>query len=476
MQVKNRIKQAALIVTIGAVLFTSGCTSATSTAGAKDAYKPVTLTVWRAWDDADAFSQLIADYRKLHPNVSIEYRKFRFEEYEKALLQALAEDRGPDIFSLHNTWMRKYEPLLIDLPDTTKLPTKTVQGTVKKEEIYSFVTNNSFTPAQVRKNFLEVVSGDVIWKKNVGTDKAPKMAERVWGLPLSMDTLVLYYNKDLLNNAGIISPATNWVDFAAQVRQLTKVDAASQNILVSGAALGTANNITRDFDILSLLMMQNLAPMLDENGYASFNKRPPEVAEGVPALGALSYYTQFAAPLFESYSWNENMPESLDAFINGQTAYFFGYNYHKATIAGRAPKLRYDVAPVPQVGESQKVNYANYWVESVSKKTKNKDYAWDFLQFMAKEENVVKFLETTKKPTALRSVKVINSQMQDEFLDVFAEQLLTAKSWYKGMNATEAETVFGDMINAVNKGEFEPEDAIKQAVERINQSIKKRQL
>jgi ABC-type glycerol-3-phosphate transport system substrate-binding protein len=472
MQLKNNIKKLSLISVIGAVLLTSGCTTPGSDTAAQTAYKPVTLTVWRAWDDTEAFSQLVADYRKVRPNVTVEYRRLRYEEYEKTLLQAFAEDRGPDVFSINNTWMRKYEPMLADSPDVLKIPTKTIQGSIKKEEVFSYDNVTSITPAGVRKTFLDVVGGDVLWKKNVGTEKTPKISERVWGLPLSMDALVLYYNKDLLANAGIVTPATTWTDFTAQAQKMTKFDESTGNILISGAAIGTSTNVTRDFDIVSLLMMQNLAPMLDENGQASFNKRPPEVAEGIPALGVLEYYTQFASPLYPNYSWNDKMPESLDAFINGQVGYFLGYNYQRATIEARAPKLKFDIAPVPQVGPAQKVNYANYWVEVVSKKTKNKDYAWDFIQFAAKEENALKFVTQNSKPTALRSAKIINLQLADEKLDSFAEELLTTASWYKGKNATDAEAIFGEMITSINKGEIETAKALTNAVDRVNQSIR----
>ncbi|MBI2476917.1 extracellular solute-binding protein, partial [Candidatus Uhrbacteria bacterium] len=79
---------------------------------AKQALEPVDLTVWRVFDDSDSFRGVIDAYKRVHPNVRINYKKLRFDEYEDALIQALAEDRGPDIFVVHNTWMKKYLPLI----------------------------------------------------------------------------------------------------------------------------------------------------------------------------------------------------------------------------------------------------------------------------------------------------------------------------------------------------------------------------
>lgn len=457
------------------LLFTTGCGKG-GTTEAKSAYKNVKLVYWRVFDDEDTMRPLIEAYRKIHPNVTIEYRKLRLEEYERELLDALSEDRGPDIFSVPNTWMIRYKAKLLPLPKKTTLPVKHMVGTIKKEEVVELIPTTSITPTQVSKTFLDVVASDAIMKFNTGTKEKPVYEDRIFGLPLSMDNLVMYYNKDILNNAGVINPPKTWTDFQSAVKQITKIDETGNNILLSGAAIGTANNVVRNFDILSLLMMQNLAPMLDADGYAAFDKKPAKLkdVEGLPGLGALEYYTQFASPLYEGYCWNDTMPNSLDAFIKGNVGFFFGYAYQRSTIEAKAPKLNFDVASVPQVGADQKVNYANYWLEVVSDKTKLKDYAWDFVQFITNEKNITDFLMKNKKPTALKSATIINKQLADSALMVFADQLLTSKSWYHGYNELAAEQAFTEMINATLTGTVEPRKALQQAVEKINQSIKKK--
>ena len=442
------------------LVFSSGCTG-TSNQSAQKSYKPVTLVYWSVWNDEDSIVPLIEKYRKTRPNVSIEYRKKRFETYEQDLLEAMADDRGPDVFSIHNTWVPKYKSKLLAMPSKTVVPIRYTQGNYKKEEVYTFVTKNSLTPLDVSKKFLDQVGEDVI------------LSGGIYGLPLSMDTLVLFYNKDILKNAGIVEPATNWSDFQENVQKMTKIDAQSNEILLSGAALGTADNIPRNFDILSLLMMQNMAPMLDSKGLASFHKKPAELADipSVPANGALEYYVQFASPLYESYSWNTSMLDALDSFKDGKLGYFFGYSYNRDFLKASAPQLDFDIAPVPQVGEQQKVNYASYWVESVSKKTENQNYSWEFVQFMANEANVVDYLSIANKPTALQSTKIINEQLQNPDLIVFADQLLTAKSWFRGNNPAAAEDAFDQMIQSVLSGEANTTSAIKRAVAMVNLAI-----
>jgi ABC-type glycerol-3-phosphate transport system substrate-binding protein len=64
-------------------IITSGFGCKSPSAEVKKASEPITLTYWRAYDDADAFAEIFSAYEALHPNVNIEYKKFRYEEYEK---------------------------------------------------------------------------------------------------------------------------------------------------------------------------------------------------------------------------------------------------------------------------------------------------------------------------------------------------------------------------------------------------------
>lgn len=466
-------KTSIIILAVFIVITTTSCAKG-GTMEAKNAYKSEKIVWWRTWDNEDTVSDLIKAYRAIHPNVTIEYRKFRYDEYEKALLEAMAEDRGPDIFSINNTWLERYKSKLLPLPAQTTIPIKSIVGTVKKEEVVELVTKNSLTPAQLKKNFLDVVATDALSKDNVNESDPSKQKVKVWGLPLCIDTLLLFYNKDLLSNAGIAEPPKDWTEFQEQAGKITKVDKDTGDILVAGAAIGTANNVARSFDILSLLMMQNLAPMI-ENGVVAFDKKPKGVEfDKPPGLGALEYYLQFASPLYSGYSWNDKMPNSYDAFAKGKVGFFFGYPYHRDQLRAQAPKLNFNIAPVPQVGEGQKVNYANYWLEAVSEKTKIPDYAWDFLQFITAENNVIAYLEKNKRTTALKSTKLINKQLANEDLAVGAEQLLTAKSWYHGQSPTAAEEAFKEMINVVIAGTMKINDALQQAALKVNFSLNKK--
>lgn len=450
-----------LVILSSLVAFT-GCGSSTAE---KAAATPVTLTVWRVFDSGDTFNGITEAYKLLHPNVNFEYRTLRYDEYEDSLIKAFAAGNGPDIYSIHNTWIGKYDDLnlISPLPDSLTIPYTEVRGTIKKEKVTTLKTEPTLSVRELKKDYVDVVAGDVVRSYQPNPKDEP--IDRIFALPLSVDTLALYYNKDLLNAASIAEPPANWTQFNEDVTKLTTIG-ENDTVVQSGAAIGTSQNVERAFDILSLLMMQNGTQMVSDRGTAIFSQ---ENSSGqVLGADATRFYTAFASPLKEVYTWNAEQPASFDAFVNGKTAFFFGYSYHLPLIRSQAPKLNLGIAAVPQIEGGRTVNYANYWVETVAKSSKNADWAWDFIQFAAKQEQVTSYLTSADKPTALRAL--INDQLEDEDLSVFASQLLTAQSWYKGSDALVAENAFLDLIDAVNAGAV-AEDAIKTAQSKVNQTL-----
>jgi multiple sugar transport system substrate-binding protein len=423
---------------------------------------PVTLTIWRVFDDDETFTDLLSNYRAIHPNVSFEYRELRFDEYEDELIRAFAEGEGPDIFSVHNTWIGAYESLISPMPDSVTIPYSETRGTIKKETVYTLQEEPTISQRSLRNDYVDVVAQDVIrdYKPSSNADTE----SRIFGLPLSVDTLALYYNRDLLNAAGIPEAPSTWTEFQSQVEDLTRIG-ANDEILQTGAAIGSSRNVERAFDIVSILMMQNGTQMADERGRATF---AAETEAGFLGIEAMRFYTDFANPLKTVYTWNEDQEDSFDAFTSGDVAFFFGYSYHYDLIEDANEKLNFSVTELPQIDGGKTVNYANYWVETVAKSTEHEDWAWDFVEFAASEDQVTNYLEAADKPTGLRSL--ISTQLEDEKLSIFSNQTLTSESWYTGSDAVVAEEALLDLIDAFLSG-ADQERAIKDAQNKVNETI-----
>jgi ABC-type glycerol-3-phosphate transport system substrate-binding protein len=216
--------------------------------------------------------------------------------------------------------------------------------------------------------------------------------------------------------------------------------------------------------------MQNGAEMADANGLPAFQRTPANLSRDIPpGVEALTFYTDFANPSKEVFTWDDTQPNSFDAFVAGKTAYYFGYAYALPSIRARAPKLNFGITNVPQIDPANKVNFANYWVEGVSRKSKNADAAWDFLQFAAAAEQAKLYLGKTGKPTALRSL--VNTQLSDPDVGIFASQVLTAKSWYHGVNVQATQSAFDEMIDSTLSGAA-PDRAINLCAQTVAQTIR----
>ncbi|MFH0818774.1 MAG: hypothetical protein V1898_02150 [Patescibacteria group bacterium] len=434
-----------ILLTSGAICSKSGKMPAT-----------VELNYWSPEYNEDDIKGIISGFEVQYPYVSINYRKLDYSEYDDALISAWAKGQGPDIFSVASSDVKKYYDYILPLPTAVKLTTVTEkQNFGKKEIIIAEQSQRSISPSELKNQYIDTVYKDTVFSyiDNKTT------TSRIFGLPLAMDNLVLYWNRDLLNQAGISLPASDWQALVDQTTDLTKID-KDNNIIQSSIALGTSNNIEHYFDILSVLMMQFGTPMTSDSGSIIFNQENRD-EKRFPAREALEFYTKFASSEWETYTWNADKLSALDSFVKGESAYYIGYHYDLATIKQLSPNLNFDIARLPQIAPQAQINYPHYWVESVAQSSKNFDISWAFVQYLTNETNSKKYIESAKKPAARRSL--LGAQAEDYELAIFAEQALTAKSWYHGKNEAEAKNVFSDMIDKTLSGNFEIDKIISES-------------
>jgi ABC-type glycerol-3-phosphate transport system substrate-binding protein len=444
----------------------SGC-------GFKEQAQPykVNLEVWGVFDDSDAYTQLMAEYRKMNPYIGdISYRKFTPDTYKQDLLDALASGKGPDVFMIRNSWLPAFADKVAAAPDY-----------ISDERAY-------------RNAFVDVVASDFF-----GQDG------KIYGAPLSVDSLALYYNKDLLNAAGIVAPPATWEELVDDVQRLSRIDSFG-NIVQSGIALGTARtaddreSINRSTDILTAMMMQKGVPF--------WNSLNNEVSLTNGGEGVLDFYTRFASVSSPMYTWNLDQHYSIDAFYETKTAMMINYSWQYNTIKRKNAKLNFAVAPLPHFAGGAPANYANYWSFVVAK---NKVYgnevqnaaqadklrvheAWQFLKYLTFPHPDQKltlrngltgntkdfslaldpaklYLEKTQKPAARRDL--VEEQKKDVFLGPFADGNLNAKNWPQ-TDPEAIEGVLADMIRSVNLGQNTVYGALDVAQTRINRIMRGR--
>lgn len=308
----------------------------------------VTLTYWGVWEDVSVLQPVFDDFHRENPNITIQYEKIDIKtlgDYVKRLQTRTEEGNGPDIMRFHSSWLIQIQDILLPFPEDvvneTGLVTdyfKTVERDLKRDGAY-------------------------------------------YGLPLSIDTLALYVNRDLLNNIGAQVP-TSWDELESTARELTTVDGGK--IVSSGVAMGTYDNISHASDLIALLFLQNGAEIdnVTEDNMES-------------AVSALQFYTRFSEGT-DLAVWDQSMENSKIAFAGGKLAMYFGYSWDMFEINNFNPNLNFEVHPVPELfGTSSTI--ASYWAEGVSSKSKHPEEALKFIKFLGKDETIQKIYENQMK-------------------------------------------------------------------------------
>ncbi|MBP7811766.1 MAG: extracellular solute-binding protein [Candidatus Moranbacteria bacterium] len=453
------------LVLFGALGILSGCGLRDSSRGMS--YR-IPLEVWGVFDDSDAYTPLFQQYRGVNPFIdNITYRKFGEETYKKELLSALAAGNGPDIFAIRNSWMGEFQDKISPAPEY------------------------QLNEKEVRDHFVDVVAYDFVDPSD----------QKIYGLPLSVDSLALYYNRDIFNAAGITTPPKTWQELLIMAPKLTQIDQYG-NIIQSALAFGTADNINRAPAILLGLMFAIGADLEDQYGRINFFRTEA-------AQKAFEYYMLFSDVRLSEYAWNPSMHYSIDAFYEGRLAMMVNYSWRYETLRQKNAKLNMAVAPFPRFEGMVPQNYADYWTFVVAKNHEilvmdsnaqkllpqdkeirnelRKHEAWQLLTYMTMPhpegqltlrngltgnpavftlafDPAEKYLEQTRKPAARRDL--IEKQRNDPVIGPFAVANLTAKN-FRQTDADAIEKIINDVIRSVNLGEISLKEGLSLMQQRI---------
>ncbi|MCB9798646.1 extracellular solute-binding protein [Candidatus Nomurabacteria bacterium] len=423
----------AIFSLLATVLLTGGLGCKGLSADEQAAIQPISLTYWTVYGDIDELRALAAEYSQLRTYVTVNIRQIRYDELEERLLTALADDVPPDIISIPAESIPQYLKWLEPMPRQVSVSNVYTKGTYAKETVVERVVQPMPTLREIESTFVQAVVDDAV------------IGNQVYGLPLSLDTLALYYNKNLLDLSGIPTPPRTWDDFQKAVEQIVRYD-VNGNVTQVGVGLGTGSNVNNAADILALLMLQNGVEPIKGNRVAFHAGMEKNVSQNHKTFESLRFYTQFSDKTKKAYTWNEKQEQALDAFVRGKSAFYIGYARDFAQMSRRAQALNLEVIPLPQLNPNRPTNVTSYWVESVVEKSNKGNHAWDFVRFMTTERNIRKYVESTRLPSPVRTH--VTLFQDDEVLGPFAQQVLFAKTWYSGRDADRAKRAFADLIEA----------------------------
>jgi multiple sugar transport system substrate-binding protein len=394
------------------------------------AIEPVTLNYWTVYNDTAQLRAFAEAYTKIRPYVKVNVRQVRSDTFDDLFVTSLADNQAPDIISMHIRNLPKHAGRLDPMPSSVQVATMYEKGKYRKELVVEQITQVMPSKTEITRDYISTVLPDV----TVGGS--------IYGLPLAVDTLAVYYNRGLLDKAGVAQPPTTWEELLDVVTKTTVYNSRNE-IVQSGIALGTLSNISNGFDIFSALLLQSKVEIGNETSVL-LSSGGRNSSEANPVLQALDFYTAFARPTKVTYSWNTEMKDAFESFVSGQSAFYIGYAFEYKRIKARAPQMVVESVPLYQLDEEDKKNIANYWVETVVKEGKHKDEAWDFVRFISTPENVAIYTKATGQLSPYR--KQIAELQKDDVYGPFASQALVAENWYQGKDFTTAHKAFQDLV------------------------------
>ena len=180
-------RMAAAALTLVLLLSLAGC-------GSADGKEHLTFQIWDVAQRA-SMEAICAAYTAKHPEVSIEVQVTNWTEYWTKLEAAAESNTMPDIFWMHTNQILYYADfgMLADVTD-----------------LYA-----DEDPSYYQNHFSEISIGNAS-----GSDG------RLYGVPKDKDNVVLVYNKEMFDAAGVAYPDENWtwddmVSASAQIYEKT---------------------------------------------------------------------------------------------------------------------------------------------------------------------------------------------------------------------------------------------------------------
>jgi len=386
------------LVVIGLLIFVISKVFSGLSGTAKNPAKTpgITINYWGLWETPSIMAPVIESFEAANPNIKVNYQLQSQQDYQDRLQTAIAGTSSPDVARIHSTWL----PLFIK--NLLPAPANTVSAT------------------EIQTNFYPIVANSVV------------VNNQVFGVPMNMDGLVLFINTNMLKQANLSAPV-NWEDLRTIAKTLTIRDQVTGKITRAGAALGNTTNVRLWPDIVSLMLFQAGANLLNPSG--------KEVTS------TLSFYTSFAAP---GQYWDDTMPDSIVAFANEKVAIVLAPLWVVPEIQAINPSLNWQTAPVPQLPDVDPLNWASMWIETVPKNAPHPQEAWKFVSFLAsakaqqllfesaiKERNLAQ-VPANKAVSALASQNPVNAPL--------VAGLASAKTFYTGSLTHDNDTALNSRL------------------------------
>ncbi|PRD55133.1 extracellular solute-binding protein [Phyllobacterium myrsinacearum] len=274
-----------------------------------------------------------------------------------------------------------------------------------------------------------------------------------YGMPWILDTKYLFYNKEILEKAGIKTPPKTWAELAEQAKIIK-----DKGLLATPIAWSWSQAEAAICDYATLVSAYG----------GSFIKDGKPVFQSGGGLDALNYMVDS----YKSGLTNPNSKEFLEedvrrVFQNGEAAFALNWTYmynmandpKDSKVAGKA-----GVVPAPGIDGKSTVSAVNGSMGlGITSTSKHPDEAWKYIAFMTSQQ--------TQNQYAKLSLPIWTSSYADPAVSKGQEELIAAAKQSLAVmyprpttpKYQELSTALQQAVQESLLGQAKPEDALKTA-------------
>lgn len=282
--------------------------------------------------------EIVADFERKNPNIKVNMRVESYEAHNQKIQIELANrTTAPDLW----------------LTDSAHLMEWAERGVLEDLTDFWNTRMNS-------KEYYEIES----LKDSNG---------RLWGIPKEIETMGLYYNKDIFDRFGIKYPddTWSWEDAVKAGKSLTKdIDNDGRIDIYGGPITGGFSALVAN------LIYQNGGSILDERGRNS-TLNTPQAREAVYFAFSL-YHKEKIWPTLSAYTAFGH--DYFNLFRQGKVAMFLGQYCFANTLKKTMPSLNYLVVFPPKKVSRTSYYVSNLFVITKGKSSEIKEAAWRFIE------------------------------------------------------------------------------------------------
>lgn len=388
------------------------------------------ITIWGPPFTAGSMQSLINALKKEHGALSkTKYvEKNPFTMYGD-LIEAIAVGKGPDLILLDSSGL---------------LPLK--------NKIYP-ISFEVYPLRQYRDTFVE---GSELFVLDDG----------IYALPLVVDPLVLYWNRDLFTNAVVAQVPKEWATFVQIVPRLSVIQDGA-DLTQSAIAFGEYENVMHAKEILSALFMQTGSELVTvRNGKFIADLRSGRES-GTDPLLAMQFYTDFSNPLKVVYSWNKTFTRSREAFAANKVAMYAGPASEVPLLVEINPNLNFDISVWPQsVTGKNRLTYGHFYGMAIVRSSANIAAAYQVAQILTSAGAAAEVTAVTGLPTVRRDM--LSAAPEDPFASVIAQSAMISRSWLEPAGHGVIDDIFSRLVNNIVAGNKTIEKALSSVDNELN--------